>query len=72
MKEALPVQHVESDGFDAMGFGMTSTLLVVRGVHMASTLLRKKFIDCGVHVYEPNLVRCMKFGGFIGIMVQKL
>ena len=39
------------------GFGITSTLLVARGVGM---------------VYEPNLVRCMKFGGFIGILVQKL
>ena len=54
MKEALSAQHVESDGFDAMGFGM------------ASTLLREKFIDCGFHVYEPTLVRCKNFGGFVG------
>ena len=66
MKEVISVEHVESDGFDAMGFGMASTLLVVRGVGMAATLLRKKFIDCGVHVYEPTLVRCKKFGGFVG------
>ena len=55
-----------------MGFGMASTLLVAMGVGIATTLLREKFIDCGVHVYEPTLVRCRKFGGFIGILVQKL
>ena len=52
-----------------MGFRMASTLLAARGVGMAKTLLRKKFINCGVHVYEPAFGRCMKFGGFIGIMV---
>ena len=59
MKEDISIQHVEYDGFGAMDFGM------------ATTLLREKFIDCGVHVYEPSLVRCEKFGGFIGILVAE-
>ena len=69
MKEDISL-HVEYDGIDAMGFGMASTLLAARGVGMAEPLLRKKFIVCGVHVYESTLVRCMKFGGFIGFLVQ--
>ena len=69
MKAVISVQHVESDGLGAMGFGMASTLLLVMGVGMAATLVREKFIDCGVYVYEPTLVRCRKFGGFIGILV---
>ena len=60
MKEAIPVQHVESDGLGAMGVGM------------AGTLLREKFIHRGADADEPTLVRCKKFRGFIGIVVQKL
>ena len=54
MKEDILVQHVEYDGIGAMGFGMASTLLGDMGASMAATLFREKFIDCGVHVYEPT------------------
>ena len=71
MKEDISL-HVEYDGIDAMGFGMASTLLGDMDAGRATILLREKFIDYGVHVYEPRLVRCDKFGGFIRILVQKL
>ena len=64
--------HVEYDGIGAMGFGMASKLLGDMDAGGATTLLREKFIDCGVHVYEPSLVRCKEFGGFIGILGQKM
>ena len=68
MKEDISL-HVEYDGIGAMGFGMASTLLGDMDVGRATILLREKFIDCGVHVYEPSLVRCEKFGGFVQILV---
>ena len=71
MKEDISL-HVEYDGIDVMGFGMASTLLGDMDAGRATILLREKFIDYGVHVYEPRLVRYDKFGGFIRILVQKL
>ena len=50
----------------------SSTLLGDMDAGRATILLREKFIDFGVRVYEPRLVRCDKFGGFIRILVQKL
>ena len=55
-----------------MGFDMASTLLGDMDVGRATILLREKFIDYGVHVYEPRLVRCDRFGGCIRILVHKL
>ena len=49
-----------------------STLLGDMDIGRATILLREKFIDFGVRVYEPRLVRCDKFGGFIRILVHKL
>ena len=48
---------------------MASTLVGDMDVGRATPLLREKFINCGVHVYEPSLVKCKKFGEFIGILV---
>ena len=66
----------ESSGYDELlhvaAIKEVSTLLGDMDADRATLLLREKFIDYGVHVYKPRLVRCDKFGEFIRIMVQKL
>ena len=53
MKEDISL-HVEYDGIDDMAFGMASTLLGDMDAGRATILLREKFIDYRVHVYEPS------------------
>ena len=72
VKEAPSVQHVGFIGLGAMGFGMASTLCGDMDASRATILLTEKFIDYGVHAYEPRLVRCDRFGGCIRILVHKL
>ena len=65
-----------SSGYDELlhvaAIKEASTLLGDMDIGRATILLREKFTDYGVHVYEPRLLRCDKFGGFIRILVQKL
>ena len=65
-----------SSGYDELlhvaAIKEASTLLGDMDAGRATILLREKFIDYGVHVYKPRLVRCDKFGGFIRILVHKL